>query len=100
MTTTKAELADKLTNEIGLNKRESKDFVESYFSTISDTLITGEEVKLTGFGNFSLRDKKERTGRNPKTGEEAVIHARRVVTFKAGQKLKLRVEEKTSRNGS
>ncbi len=88
----KANLAEKLYDEIGLNKRESKEFVESFFSELNNTLENGEEVKLSGFGNFSLRDKTARVGRNPKTGEEKMISARRVVTFKTGQKLKSRVE--------
>ena len=93
MTLTKAMMAEKLTDEIGLNKRESKEFLDSFFDEMRSTLIDGEDVKLTGFGNFSIRDKKERPGRNPKTGKSAVITARRVVTFKAGQKLRMRVEE-------
>jgi len=92
MALTKADLAEKLYDEIGLNKRESKEFVEAFFSEINNTLENGEEVKISGFGNFSLRDKKARVGRNPKTGEEKIISARRVVTFKTGQKLKARVE--------
>ena len=92
MALTKADLAEKLYDEIGLNKRESKEFVEAFFSEINNTLENGEEVKISGFGNFSLRDKKSRVGRNPKTGEEKMISARRVVTFKTGQKLKSRVE--------
>jgi len=92
MALTKADLAEKLYDEIGLNKRESKEFVEAFFSEINNTLENGEEVKISGFGNFSLRDKTARVGRNPKTGEEKMISARRVVTFKTGQKLKARVE--------
>lgn len=92
MALTKANLAERLYDEIGLNKRESKDFVEAFFNELNNTLENGDEVKLSGFGNFSLRDKKARVGRNPKTGEEKMISARRVVTFKTGQKLKTRVE--------
>ena len=92
MTLTKAELAGMLFDEVGLNKREAKDFVDAYFETISKALEQGEQVKLSGFGNFQLRDKSERPGRNPKTGEEIPISARRVVTFKPGQKLRARVE--------
>ena len=92
MSLTKADLSEKLYEEIGLNKRESKEFVESFFHQLNNTLENGEEVKLSGFGNFSLRDKSERIGRNPKTGEEKLISARKVVTFKVGQKLKSRVE--------
>ena len=92
MALTKANLAEKLYDEIGLNKRESKEFVEAFFSELNNTLENGGDVKLSGFGNFSLRDKTARVGRNPKTGEEKMISARRVVTFKTGQKLKARVE--------
>lgn len=93
MTLTKAELADMLFERVGLNKRESKDMVESFFEEIRVSLEKGEGVKLSGFGNFELRDKPERPGRNPKTGEEIPITARRVVTFHASQKLKSLVEE-------
>lgn len=90
---TKAELAEKLFEELGLNKREAKDMVDLFFEEIRDSLSRNEQVKLSGFGNFDLRDKHQRPGRNPKTGEEIPISARRVVTFKPGQKLKIRVEE-------
>ena len=90
---TKAELAEKLFEELGLNKREAKDMVDLFFDEIRDSLSRNEQVKLSGFGNFDLRDKRQRPGRNPKTGEEIPISARRVVTFKPGQKLKVRVEE-------
>ncbi|GAO35151.1 integration host factor subunit alpha [Sulfuricella sp. T08] len=93
MTLTKAELADMLFEKVGLNKREAKDMVESFFEEIRVSLEQGEGVKLSGFGNFELRDKPERPGRNPKTGEEIPITARRVVTFHASQKLKGLVEE-------
>jgi integration host factor subunit alpha len=76
----------------GLNKREAKEIVESFFEEIRSSLENNEQVKLSGFGNFELRDKNTRPGRNPKTGEEIPISARRVVTFKPGQKLKARVE--------
>lgn len=92
MTLTKAELADLLFEKVGLNKREAKDMVESFFEEIRTSLENGEGVKLSGFGNFELRDKPERPGRNPKTGEEIPITARRVVTFHASQKLKALVE--------
>ena len=98
MALTKADLAEKLYDEIGLNKRESKEFVESFFNELNNTLGNGEEIKLTGFGNFSLRAKSERIVRNPKTGEEKLISARRVVTFKVGQKLKSRVEAYTGKS--
>jgi integration host factor subunit alpha len=89
---TKADLAEMLFDELGLNKREAKEIVESFFEEIRSALETNEQVKLSGFGNFELRDKNSRPGRNPKTGEEIPISARRVVTFKPGQKLKARVE--------
>lgn len=89
---TKAELADLLFEKVGLNKREAKDMVEMFFEEIRVALERGEQVKLSGFGNFDLREKKQRPGRNPKTGEEIPITARRVVTFRPGQKLKSRVE--------
>ncbi|MGH1438729.1 MAG: integration host factor subunit alpha [Cellvibrionaceae bacterium] len=89
---TKAELAEKLYEDLGLNKREAKELVELFFEEIRGSLEHNEQVKLSGFGNFDLRDKKQRPGRNPKTGEEIPISARRVVTFRPGQKLKARVE--------
>src|SRR3954471_21189321 len=92
MTLTKAELADMLFEKVGLNKREAKDMVETFFEEIRLALENGESVKLSGFGNFQLRDKPQRPGRNPKTGEEIPITARRVVTFHASQKLKALVE--------
>ncbi len=91
MTLTKAELADALFEEMGLNKREAKEFVDLFFEEMRRKLEAGEEVKLSGFGNFEVRSKKQRPGRNPKTGEEIPISARRVVTFSPGQKLRLRV---------
>lgn len=92
MALTKAEMAEWLFQELGLNKREAKEFVDAFFESIRTCLEQGEQVKLSGFGNFDLRDKSERPGRNPKTGEEIPISARRVVTFRPGQKLKSRVE--------
>ena len=89
---TKAMLAEKLYDELGFNKREAKEIVELFFGEIRAALEKNEPIKLSGFGNFELRDKKQRPGRNPKTGEEIPISARRVVTFKPGQKLKARVE--------
>ncbi len=89
---TKAEMAEKLYDELGLNKREAKEIVEMFFEEIRSALESGSQVKLSGFGNFDLRDKNQRPGRNPKTGEEIPISARRVVTFRPGQKLKARVE--------
>lgn len=91
-TLTKAELAELLFEQVGLNKREAKDMVETFFDEIRNALERGESVKLSGFGNFQLRDKPQRPGRNPKTGEEIPITARRVVTFHASQKLKAMVE--------
>jgi len=92
MSLTKADLASALFDEVGLNKREAKEFVDAWFETIGSTLESGEPVKISGFGNFQLRDKRERPGRNPKTGEEIPISARRVVTFRPGQKLRTRAE--------
>lgn len=92
-TLTKADLAKYLDEEIGLSNRESKEIIELFFQTICKPLINGEQVKLSGFGNFTLHDKKERPGRNPRTGQEVPVSARRVVTFHCGQKLKARVEK-------
>ena len=92
MSLTKADIANRLFDEVGLNKREAKEFVDAFFEAIRNALENGENVKLSGFGNFQLRDKNQRPGRNPKTGEEIPISARRVVTFRPGQKLRARVE--------
>lgn len=92
MALTKADMTEALYQELGLNKREAKEIVEMFFEDIRCALERGEAVKLSGFGNFELRSKGERPGRNPKTGEEIPITARRVVTFRPGQKLKARVE--------
>ncbi len=92
MSLTKADIANRLFDEVGLNKREAKEFVDAYFEIIRSALESGNNVKLSGFGNFQLRDKNQRPGRNPKTGEEIPISARRVVTFRPGQKLRARVE--------
>ncbi|MCW8963369.1 MAG: integration host factor subunit alpha [Gammaproteobacteria bacterium] len=92
MALTKADIAEMLFDELGLNKREAKELVDYFFEEIRDSLANGRQVKLSGFGNFDLRDKSQRPGRNPKTGEEIPITARRVVTFRPGQKLKVRVE--------
>lgn len=91
-TLTKADLAEFLFEKVGLNKREAKDMVEGFFDEIRVALENGDSVKLSGFGNFQLRDKPQRPGRNPKTGEEIPISARRVVTFHASQKLKMAVD--------
>lgn len=96
---TKADLGEDLFKELGLNKREAKELVELFFEEIRHSLENGESVKLSGFGNFDLRDKNERPGRNPKTGEEIPISARRVVTFRAGQKLRARVEQYDGSSG-
>jgi integration host factor subunit alpha len=91
-TLTKAELAQLLCSELGVNKREARQIVEAFFGHMRAALARGESVKLSGFGNFNLRQKNPRPGRNPKTGEEIPITARRVVTFKPGQQLKRRVD--------
>lgn len=93
MALTKAELTDLLFENVGLNKREAKEVVESFYEELRIALQKGEGVKLSGFGNFQLRTKPQRPGRNPKTGEEIPISARRVVTFHASQKLKSMVEK-------
>ncbi|NEN76559.1 integration host factor subunit alpha [Pelistega sp. NLN82] len=92
-TLTKADLAELLFDYVGLNKREAKDIVDTFFDQIRESLASGDAVKLTGFGNFQVRDKPSRPGRNPKTGEVIPIEARRVVTFHASQKLKAIIEE-------
>ena len=89
---TKVEMAEQLFEELGLNKREAKEIVEAFFEEIRLSLESNEQVKISGFGNFDLRDKSSRPGRNPKTGQDIPISARRVVTFKPGQKLMARVE--------
>lgn len=89
---TKAHLAELLFEQIGLNKRESKDMVEAFFTLIADRLIEGEDVKISGFGNFQIRTKAPRPGRNPRTGEAVPIESRRVVTFHASQKLKEQIQ--------
>jgi integration host factor subunit alpha len=99
MTLTKAELADILVEKVaGMNKVDAKEIVELFFEEIRSSLESGEEVKISGFGNFQLRDKPQRPGRNPKTGEEVPISARRVVTFHASQKLKGMVEHYYDKN--
>jgi integration host factor subunit alpha len=89
---TKAQLADMLFDQIGLNKRESKDMIDAFFDLISSTLIEGSDVKISGFGNFQIRTKAPRPGRNPRTGEAIPIQARRVVTFHASHKLKEQIQ--------
>ncbi len=92
MALTKADMVKSLFNAIGLNKQEARELVDSFFQELEACLADGEQVRLSGFGNFHLRDKYARPGRNPKTGENVPIPARRVVTFRAGQKLRARVE--------
>ncbi len=92
MALAKADMAKSLFNELGLNKREALELVDLFFQELAASLADGEQIRLSGFGNFYLRDKSERPGRNPRTGEKVLITARRVVTFRAGQKLKARVE--------
>ena len=92
MTITKDSLVEMVHNEVGLNKREAKELIECFFEQIKKSLEEGNDIKLSGFGNFILRDKSSRPGRNPKTGEEVTISSRRVVTFKSGLKLKSKLE--------
>ena len=100
MALTKADIANQLFEEIGLTKRESKEIVELFFQQISESLAKGQQVKISGFGNFELHDKNERPGRNPKTGEMIPVSARRVVTFRSGQKLRARVELYAGKGGN
>ena len=92
MSLTRVKMAESLFNELGLSRTEARELLEVFFEELAASLAVGKQVKLSGFGNFDLRDKDERPGRNPKTGEKIPISARRVVTFRAGQKLKARVE--------
>lgn len=92
MTLTKAEIADSLATKLGYNKNVAKQMVELLFEEIKAALTKGDAVKLSGFGNFAVRSKNSRPGRNPRTGQEIIVTARRVVTFHPGQKLKLSVE--------
>jgi len=98
MALTKAEMAEHLFEKLNFSKKEAKEMVELFFEELRGSLEQGEQIKLSGFGNFDLRDKAERPGRNPKTGEDIPISARRVVTFRAGQKLKARVEQLKANN--
>jgi len=98
-TLTKAELAELLFERLGLNKRESKDMVEAFFDIIHASLVSGRDVKLSGFGNFNIRRKAPRPGRNPRTGEAIPIKARHVVTFHASHKLKSIVQGDTPADG-
>lgn len=90
---TKAQLSDLLFEQIGLNKRESKDMIDAFFDLIANSLVTGTDVKISGFGNFQIRTKAPRPGRNPRTGEAIPIEARRVVTFHASHKLKEQIQD-------
>ena len=92
MTITKDSLVEMIHNEVGLNKREAKELIECFFEQIKKSLENGSDIKLSGFGNFILRNKAPRPGRNPKTGEEVTISERRVVTFKSGLKLKSKLD--------
>ena len=92
MTITKDSLVEMIHNEVGLNKREATELIECFFEQIKKSLENGKDIKLSGFGNFILRNKAPRPGRNPKTGEEVTISERRVVTFKSGLKLKSKLE--------
>ena len=91
-TITRADIVEYLHTQLGLNKSESKKLIEDFFDEIKDSLARNEEVKLSGFGNFELLNKKSRPGRNPKTGEDLIISARRVVTFRAGNKLRKKID--------
>ncbi len=95
MSLTRVNMRESLLNELGLSRTEARELVESFFEEQAASLAVGKEVKLSGFGNFDLRDKKERPGRNPKTGEKVTISARRVVAFRPGDKLKARMEAYT-----
>ena len=90
----KVDIVEQLHTTLGLNKTESKELVETFFAGIAEALIKNEDVKLSGFGNFELLNKKERPGRNPKTGEPVTISARKVVTFRAGQKLRKNISSR------
>lgn len=90
---TKAQLADMLFDQIGLNKRESKDMIDAFFDLIAKSVVDGQDVKISGFGNFQIRTKAPRPGRNPRTGEPIPIDSRRVVTFHASHKLKDQIQE-------
>jgi integration host factor subunit alpha len=94
---TKAQLAQMLFEQIGLNKRESKDTIDAFFNLVADSLAEGNDVKITGFGNFQIRTKAPRPGRNPRTGEAIPIRARRVVTFHASYKLKKQIKDENGR---
>ncbi len=92
-TLTKSDMIEHLMNQLNLTRQEGRCLVENFFDELTDNLIEGREVKLSGFGNFELKDKNSRPGRNPKTGEPVAVSARRVVTFKTGQKFRQQVDE-------
>ncbi len=92
-TLTKSDMIEHLMHNLNLTRQEGRCLVENFFDELSESLIEGKEVKLSGFGNFELKDKNSRPGRNPKTGEPVAVSARRVVTFKTGQKFRQKVEE-------
>mgnify|MGYP006265572113 CR=1 FL=1 len=96
MALTKIDMVDRLIETVPINRKDAKQLVDQFFDEIKGALARGETVKLSGFGNFDLRDKNQRPGRNPKTGQDIPISARRVVTFKSGQKLKSMVETSVS----
>lgn len=100
MTLTKAELAECLMQLFNLPKRDAKALVEAFFEEMTETLVEKGEMKISGFGNFATRDKKSRPGRNPKTGQTVMITPRRVVTFRAGLKLKRRIESLAERQAA
>lgn len=95
---TKAQLAELLFEQLGINKRESKDMIDLFFILVSDCLVEGSDVKISGFGNFQIKTKAPRPGRNPRTGEAIPIQARRVVTFHPSHKLKVRIQSKGSKS--
>lgn len=90
---TKADLAEQITDKLGLNNRESKELVDLFFDEMRATLVSGKDMKLSGLGNFTTRTKAARPGRNPKTGEDKIISSRKVVTFRGGQKFRMRIDK-------
>ncbi len=100
ITITRTELAEAVYQEVGLSRNESSDLLETVLEKISETLITGESVKISSFGTFSIRSKSERIGRNPKTGIEVPITPRRVINFRPSQQLRLRVSGINNQNNN